>query len=117
MDLVGYSDADWVGNLNDRRSTTGGCFYLGENLISWHTKKQNSMSFSSTQSEYIAAGSVYTQLIWMTKMLNDYGIDAKSYKLYCDNKGAIDLSKNPVSHSKAKHIGIRHHFIKDLVEE
>lgn len=53
----------------------------------------------------------------MTKMLNDYGIDAKSYKLYCDNKDAIDLSKNPVSHSKAKHIAIRHHFIRDLVEE
>lgn len=98
------------------KNTTGGCFYQGENMISWHNKKQNSVSLSSTEAKYIAIGSACTQLNWMTKMLNDYGIKTKECRLFCDNKGAIDLSKNPVSDSEAKHIAIRHHFIRDLVE-
>lgn len=111
-----YSDVDWARNPNDRKSTTGGCFFLEDNLISWHSKKQNSVSLSSIEAEYIAAGNACTQLIRMTIMLNDYGMNEKEYKLYYDNKCAIDLSKNPVSHSKAKHIEFMYHFIRNLVE-
>ena len=72
--LAGYSDADWVGSVDDRKSTSGGCFYLGNNLVSWMSKKQNFVSLSTAEVEYIAAGSCYTQLLWMKKLLHDYGI-------------------------------------------
>ena len=70
--LVGYSDTDWAGNVDDRKSTSGGCFYVGNNLVSWMSKKQNSISLSTAEAEYIAAGSCCTQLLWMQKLLHDY---------------------------------------------
>ncbi|XP_062085356.1 secreted RxLR effector protein 161-like [Humulus lupulus] len=73
MSLVGYSDSDWAGSLDDRKSTYGGCFYIGNNLVSWFSKKQHSISLSTCEAEYIAAGTCCTQLIWLNKMLTDYG--------------------------------------------
>ena len=107
--LAGYSDADWAGNVDDRKSTTGGCFYLGNNLVSWYNKKQNSISLSTAEAEYIAIGSCCTQLLWMKQMLADYGIVRDTLIVYCDNTSAINISKNPVQHSRTKHIDIRHH--------
>ena len=72
--LAGYSDADWAGCIDDRKSTSGGCFYLGNNLVSWMSKKQNSISLSTAEAEYIAAASGCAQLLWMKKLLHDYGI-------------------------------------------
>jgi len=115
-ELLGFSDADWAGNLEDRKSTSGGCFFLGKNLVSWFSKKQNSISLSTAEAEYIAAGSCCTQLLWMKQMLNDYGLKFSSADLHCDNTSAINIAKNPVQHSRTKHIDIRHHFIRDLVE-
>ena len=69
MDLAGFYDDDWVGNTDDRKSTNRGCFYLGNNLISWHNKKQNSISLSIVEVEYIIVGSFCTQLLWMKQML------------------------------------------------
>ena len=111
--LASYSDVDWAGSVDDRKSTSGGYFYLGNNLVSWMSKKQNSVSLSSAKAEYIAAGSCCTQLLWMKKLLHDYGIMC----IFCDNTSAINLSKNLVQHSKSKHIEIRYHFIRDLVED
>ena len=115
--IAGYSDADWAGNVDDRKSTSGGCFYLGNCLVAWHSKKQSSISLSTAEAEYIAAGSGCTQMLWMKQMLTDYGIEQCSMNLYCDNTSAINISKNPVQHSRTKHIDIRHHFIRELVEE
>ncbi|XP_062099829.1 secreted RxLR effector protein 161-like [Humulus lupulus] len=67
--LICFSDADWVGNADDRKNTSGGCFYLGNNLVSWYSKKQNSISLSTTEAEYIAVDSCYTQLLWMKQMM------------------------------------------------
>ncbi|KAG7584165.1 GAG-pre-integrase domain [Arabidopsis suecica] len=117
QNLVGYCDADYAGNVNDRRSTSGGCFFLGNNLIAWLSKKQNSVSISTAESEYIAMGSCCTQLLWMKQMLSDYRLDSGVLQVYCDNQSAIDISKNPVQHSRTKHIDVRHHFIRELVEE
>ena len=72
--LAGYSNADWAGSVDDRKSISRDCFYLDNNLVMWISKKQNSMSLSTAEAEYIAAGSCYTQLIWMKKLLHDYGI-------------------------------------------
>ena len=115
--LVGFSDADWAGNADDRKSTSGGCFYVGNNLVSWLSKKQNSISLSTAEAEYIAAGSCCTQLLWMKQMMSDYGFEMERLTIYCDNTSAINISKNPVQHSRTKHIDIRHHFIRELVEQ
>ena len=115
--LVGYSNVDWADSVDDKKSTSGGCFYHGNNLVSWMSKKQNSVSLSTAEAEYIAAESCCTQLLWMKKLLHDYGIPQDTMCIFCDNTSAINLSKNPVQHSKSKHIEIRYHFIRDLVEE
>ncbi|KAL9145431.1 hypothetical protein ABFS82_13G041900 [Erythranthe guttata] len=115
--LAGNSDADWTGYVDDRRSITGGCAYMGNNLVSWYSKKQNSISVSNAACEYIAAGSCCTQLLWMQHMLNDYGFHEKLLHIFCDNESAINISKNTVQHSRTKHIDLRHHFIRKLVEQ
>ncbi|KAJ9705776.1 hypothetical protein PVL29_003735 [Vitis rotundifolia] len=116
-DVACYTDADWVGNVDDRKSTSGGCFYIGNCLVAWMTKKQNFVSLSTVEAEYIAAGSCCSQLLWIKQMLKEYGIDQGTMVVFCDNTSAINISKNPVLHSRTKHIDIRHHFIRDLVED
>ena len=97
-----------------------GCFFLGNNLVSWFSKKHNCISLSIDEPEYIAVESNCSQLIWMKNLLKDYGVlhnDASpSMTLHCDNINAINISKNLVQHSRTKHIDIRHHFIRSLVE-
>ena len=115
--LARNSDADWAGNADDRKSTLEGCFYVGNNLVSWVSKKQNSISLSTVEAEYIAVGSCCTQLLWMRKLLHDYGICQKHLIIYCDNTSAINISKNLIQHSRTKHIEIQHHFIRELVED
>ncbi|CAM8978405.1 unnamed protein product [Rhodiola kirilowii] len=115
--LVGYCDADWARNSEDRKSTSGGCFFLGNNLVSWFSKKQNNIPLSTAEAEYIAAESCCTQMLWMKQMLEEYGVKQDVMTLYCDNMSAISISKNPVQHSRTKHIDIRHHFIRELVEK
>ncbi|CAM8904112.1 unnamed protein product [Rhodiola kirilowii] len=114
---VGYSDADCAGNIEDRKSTSGGCFFVGNNLVSWFSKKQTSISLSSTEAEYMAAGSCCAQMLWIKQLLKVVGLDQDTMTLYCDNMSAISISKDPVQHSRTKHIDIRHHLIRELVED
>ena len=81
------------------------------------SKEQNSISLPIVETEYIAVGSCYSQLLWMKKLLGDYGLSQETIVIYYDNSSAIDISKNPVQHAKTKHIEIRYHFIRDLVEK
>lgn len=80
------------------------------------SKKQNSISLSTAEAENISAGSCCTQLLWMKKMLSDFGIEQGTMTVFCDNTSAINIFKNPVQHSRTKHIDIQHHFIRELVE-
>ena len=80
-------------------------------------QKVNSVSLSMAEAEYIAVGSCCAQLLWMKKLLHDYGITQDTMCVFCDNTSTINLSKNPIQHLKSKHIEIRYHFIRDLVEE
>ena len=111
FDLIGYSYSDYAGDRVDRKSTSGTCHFLGRSLVCWSSKKQNYVSLSTAEAEYIAAGSCCAQLLWMKQTLKDYGVNMKNVPLYCDNESAIKIAHNPVQHSKTKHIQIRHHFL------
>ena len=87
--LVGYSDADWAGNVDDRKSTISRCFYLGNNLVFWYNKKQNSIFLSTVEAEYIVVGNCCTQLLWIKQMFADYGIAQDILVVYCDNTNVI----------------------------
>ncbi|SPT17899.1 unnamed protein product [Triticum aestivum] len=115
FDLVGFSDADYAGDKVDLKSTSGTCHFLGRSLVCWSSKKQNCVSLSTAESEYIATRSCCAQLLWMKQTLKDYGIHLKQVRLYCDNESAIKIANNPVQHSKTKHIEIRHHFLTEIM--
>ncbi|XP_058198509.1 secreted RxLR effector protein 161-like [Rhododendron vialii] len=117
VDLAAFFDVDWAGSADDRKRTSSGCFNLGNCLVAWHSKKQNCVSLSTAEEEYIAARSCCTQLLWMKQMLQDYGLSQGVMTVFCDKTSAINISKNLVQHSRTKHIDIRHHFIRDLVED
>jgi hypothetical protein len=116
FDLVGFSDSDYAGCKVDRKSTSGGCQLIGRSLVSWSSKKQNSVALSTAEAEYISAGSCCAQLLWMKQTLLDYGVKFKEIPLLCDNS-AIKIANNPVQHSRTKHIDIRHHFLRDHVSK
>ncbi|GKA31941.1 retrovirus-related pol polyprotein from transposon TNT 1-94 [Tanacetum coccineum] len=116
MALTAYADADHAGCQDTRRSTSGSAQFLGDKLVSWSSKKQTSTSISSTEAEYIAMSGCCAQILWMRSQLSDYGFAYNHVPLYCDNKSAIALCCNNVQHSRSKHIDIRHHFIREQVE-
>ena len=91
--------------------------FLGSCLVSWGSKKQNSVALSTAEAEYVAAAACCSQLLWMKQQLRDYGVECGSVPILFDNTSAIDISKNPVQHSKTKHIEIRHHFLRDCVDK
>jgi hypothetical protein len=113
FDLICYSDADWAGCKIDRKSTSGTCQFLERSLMSWASKKQNSVALSTAKAEYIAAGHCCAQLLWMRQTLRDYGYKLSKVPLLCDNESAIHMADNPVEHSRTKHIDIRYHFLRD----
>ncbi|KAJ9542306.1 hypothetical protein OSB04_028812 [Centaurea solstitialis] len=115
FDLTAYSDSDFAGCKINRKSTTGGCHLLGGKLVSWTSKKQNSVSTSTAEAEYVAAGICCAQVLWLRNQLQDYDIQLSKIPIYCDNTSAIAIANNPVLHSKTKHIEVRYHFIRDHV--
>ena len=117
FDVVGYTDADYAGFLVDRKSTSGMAQYVGPCLVTWGSRKQQSIALSTTEAEYIAAAACCSQLLWLKQQLEDYGIKLPQMEIKCDNTSAINVSKNPVHHSRTKHIDVRHHFLRDHVEK
>jgi hypothetical protein len=113
FDLIGYLDADWVWCKIARKSTSGTCQFLGRSLVSWASKKQNTVALSTTEAEYIAVGHYCAQLLWMRQTLTDYGYKLSKVPILCDNESAIRMADNPVEHSRTKHIDIRYHFLRD----
>ncbi|GJU81806.1 putative ribonuclease H-like domain-containing protein [Tanacetum coccineum] len=117
FDLEAYSDSDYAGASLDRKSTTGGCQFLGSRLISWQCKKQNIVANSTTEAEYVATASCCGQVLWIQNQMLDYGYNFMNTKIFIDNESTICIVKNLVFHSKTKHIEIRHHFIRDSNEK
>ncbi|GKC23537.1 putative ribonuclease H-like domain-containing protein [Tanacetum coccineum] len=115
--LMAYTDSNYAGASLDRKSTTGGCQFLGCRLISWQCKKQIVVANSTTEAEYIAASNCCGQVLWIQNQLLDYGYNFMQTKIHLDNESTIYIVENPVFHSKTKHIEIRHHFIRDSNEK
>ncbi|XP_065060473.1 uncharacterized protein LOC135687761 [Rhopilema esculentum] len=116
--LLGYSDADWGGDLSTRKSTSGYLFKLCGGIVSWKKKKQPVIALSSTEAEYIALCSSTQEAVWLRRLLESIGFaQQKPTTVYEDNQGAIALSKNTKNHAKTKHIDIRYHYIREAIEK
>jgi hypothetical protein len=113
FNLLGYLDSDYASYKVDRKNTSGMCQFLGRSLVSWSSKKQNCVALSTAEAGYIAAGACCAQLLWMRQTLHDFGCHFMKIPLLCDNESAINLANNLVSHSRTKHIDVRHHFLRD----
>ncbi|GKA21188.1 hypothetical protein Tco_0701177 [Tanacetum coccineum] len=117
MKTVVYADSDHAGDYMDRKSTSGICTFVGCCLTSWFSKKQTTHAIYTTKAKYVNVAKACQQALWMKQALIDYDIRLDDIPIMFDNKGAIDLSKNPVQHSRTKHIKIRHHFLRDNVQK
>lgn len=116
--LLGYTDSDLAGDVVDRKSTGGMCFYLNKSLISWTSQKQRVVALSSCEAEYMAATTAACQSIWLRGLLEEItGKVIGPVVLHVDNRSAIELMKNPVLHGRSKHIDVRFHFIRECIEQ
>ncbi|KAG6590645.1 RxLR effector candidate protein [Phytophthora cinnamomi] len=117
--VAGYSDADWAGDIESRRSTSGYAFMMNGGCISWRSKKQRTVALSSTEAEYMALSEATQEAVWLKVFLRELGEMAsdEAIKIYEDNQGSIALAKNPEFHKRTKHIDIRYHFVREKVED
>ena len=116
--LAGYSDADWAGDIDTRRSTSWYVFQICGSTVSWCSKRQSSVSRSSTEAEYIALSMASQEAVWLSRLLKNVGVKQEEpILIYEDNQGAIELSRKPKFHNRTKHIDIAHHFIREKVKD
>lgn len=116
LHLTGYVDADWAGNVTDRKSTSGYIIQLGDSPISWSTRKQPSVALSTTEAEYISAAYASQEVLWLRELLEDFGLAAtRPTRLFEDNQGCIKLALSEGINARTKHIDVRHHHLRDLV--
>ncbi|KAJ9556867.1 LOW QUALITY PROTEIN: hypothetical protein OSB04_011481 [Centaurea solstitialis] len=117
FEVTSFTYSDHAGCKLNRKSTSGACQFLGDKLVSWSSRKQNCVSLSIAEAEYVAAACCFSQVLWMKTQLGDYGYTMHRIPIYCDSSSAIQIAANPVQHYRTKHINIRYHFIKDHVEK
>eukprot|EP00253_Pinus_taeda_P023271 PITA_23271 len=112
VNLEGFTDSDWRGSEKDGRSTTGGCFNLGSSMVSWMSKKQETVALSSAEAEYVAACEVRREAVWLRKILSDlFAGPLDPTFIHCANSSCIRLSEDPIFHGKTKHINNKYHYI------
>jgi len=115
--VEGYTDADWAGNVSDRKSTSGYFTFVGENLVTWRSKKQNVVALSSAEAEFRGMAKGLCELLWLNRLLTEIDFAPScEMDLFCDNKAAIDISHNPIQHDRTKHVEVDRHFIKQNLE-
>lgn len=116
--LLGYSDSDWAGSVDDMRSTTGFCFSFGSGVFSWCSKKQDVIAQSTAEAEYAAATAAVNQAIWIRKLLADLHMKQNEpTQIHVDNQAAISISNNPVFHGRTKHFKIKLYFLREVQKE
>ena len=116
--MVGYSDADWAGDVNDRKSTSGYLFMMSGAPVSWKSRKQACVALSTAEAEYVALSTATQEATWMRKLLEDlHAEQIEPTVIYEDNQPAISIAQNPQYHSKTKHIDIKHHFVREKVSD
>jgi hypothetical protein len=119
--LSGYSDSDWAGDYDTRKSTSGFIFGVGSAVISWSSKLQPTVALSTCEAEYIGQTNATKEAIWLRRLLNEIrpetANEPQATIIYCDNQGAIALAKNPQFHARTKHIDIQHHFVREKINE
>ena len=114
--LIGYSDADWGGDCNDYKSTTGYMFQIGGTAVTWRSKKQSCTALSTAEAEYMALSSAAQEAIWMRELNSDLrNPQSQPTVIFEDNQSAISMAKNPQFHGRSKHINIKYHFIREQV--
>ena len=116
--LIGYSDADYAGDLDDRHSTTGNLFLISNGPVSWFSKKQQIVTLSTAEAEYVALSAATQEAMWIRRLLSDFHVPLdRPTVILEDHQGAICLAKNPVTRSRSKHIDIRYHYIRETLSE
>jgi hypothetical protein len=118
IQLHGFTDFDWAGSVEDRKSTSSMCFNLGSAMISWGSRKPKTIALSTAKAEYMAACEACTEAVWLRKLISDlFDQIPESTIIYCDNQSCIRLSEHPVFHERSKHIEIKYYFIRDKFQE
>jgi hypothetical protein len=115
INVRGYCDADYAGDVDTRRSTTGYVFMLNGGAISWSSKRQPTVAASTTEAEYMAAANAVKEALWLRKLLSELHLPCSTISIYADNQSAIKLLKNPITTNRAKHIDVIHHFARERV--
>ena len=117
IELHGFCDSDWASDVETRRSTTGYVFFIGSSPVSWCTQRQGTVALSATEAEYMSVSAAAREAVWLRSFLFDVGYPCQApTKIRCDNKGAVSLTANPIRHRANKHIDIRHHYVRELVD-
>ncbi|KAE8731199.1 SWI/SNF-related matrix-associated actin-dependent regulator of chromatin subfamily A member [Hibiscus syriacus] len=115
--VVGYCDLDYAGDLDKRRSTTGYVFTFAKAPVSWKSTLQSTVALSTIEAEYMAVTEVVKEVIWLQGLFGELGMEQKHIKVHCDSQSAIHLAKNQVYHARTKHIDVRYHFVREILEE
>ena len=117
FNLQGYVDSDWDGSVADRKCTSGCCFIMGSGVISWFSRKQSYVALSTAEAEYVAACSASCEAVWLRMLLSElFDLPLEATGIFCDDQSCVKLSENPVFHDRSKHIEIKYHYIRDMVQ-
>ena len=117
LSVVGYSDADWAGDQDDRHSTSGNLLLMTGGPISWYSKKQAIVALSTSEAEYVALSAATQEAVWLRRLLTDLQVTlSEPTVLMEDNQGAIAIARNPTAHARTKHIDIRYHFVREAMQ-